>query len=97
MSDSNYFKTLTAPFRAADVAPYVTFNPGGIEIGFSYIGPGSLAFQIQRTSKNNYVLRVIYAGKFEEKTYGSQSEVIEYAVKLLNLDKSGVFRARKTL
>lgn len=94
MADSNYFTTLTAPFRAADVSKYVTFASDGR--AFSYNSPG-LAFHFAQTSKNRYAVRAIYLGKFEEYVYQNQRDAIGFAVKLLNLDRAGAFRARKTL
>lgn len=94
MAGSSYFTSLTAPFRSADVSKYVTFASDGI--GFSYNSPG-LAFHFAQTSKNRYTLRAIYLGKFEEYAYQNQRDAIGFAVKLLNLDRAGAFRARKSL
>lgn len=93
MADSNYFTTLTAPFRTADVSKYVTFAPDGM--AFSYNSPG-IAFHFCQQSKNRYVIRAIYSGKFEEYVYSSQRDAIGFAVKLQNLDRAGAFRPRKS-
>lgn len=93
MADSNYFTTLTAPFRTADVSKYVTFAPNGM--AFSYNSPG-LAFHFVQKSKNRYMLRAIYLGKFEEYSYQSQRDAVAFAIKLLNLDRAGIFKARKS-
>ncbi len=94
MADLSYFQTLTAPFRAADVGKYVTFASDGV--AFSYNSPG-IAFHFAQTSKNRYMIRAIYLGKFEEYAYQSQRDAIGFAVKLLNLDCAGAFRASKSL
>ena len=94
MADSSYFQTLTAPFRAADVGKYVNFAPDGV--AFSYNTPG-IAFHFTQTSKNRYAVRAIYLGKFEEYAYQSQRDAIGFAIKLLNLDRAGAFRASKSL
>lgn len=93
MADSNYFTTLTAPFRTADVSKYVTFAPD--VMAFSYNSPG-IAFHFCQQSKNRYVIRAIYSGKFEEYVYSSQRDAIGFAVKLQNLDRAGAFRPRKS-
>lgn len=93
MADNGYYKTITAPFRAADVSKYVTWSPGGID--FSYTSPG-IAFVLQRTSKNRYLIRAIYAGKYEEYKKDSQRTAVEFALKLLSLDQRGTFTARKS-
>lgn len=87
MTESNYYITLTSPFRTVDVAKYVTFTSEG----FSYTSP-SIAFVLTQTSKNRYVVRAIYAGKFEEYSYTSQKTAVEFAVKLLSADRAGAFR-----
>lgn len=93
MADSSYFTTLTAPFRAADVGKYVTFDSD--DKAFSYNSPG-IAFHFAQTSKNRYAVRAIYLGKFEEYVYQNQRDAIGFAVKLLNLDRAGAFRASKS-
>lgn len=93
MADSGYYKTITAPFRTADVSKYVTWSPGGID--FSYNSPG-IAFVLQRTSKNRYLIRAIYSGKYEEYKKDSQRNAVEFALKLLSLDQRGTFTARKS-
>lgn len=93
MADSNYFTTLTAPFRTADVSKYVTFAPDGM--AFSYNTPG-IAFHFTQTSKNRYTVRAIYLGKFEEYAYQSQRDAIGFAIKLLNLDRAGAFTFKKS-
>jgi hypothetical protein len=93
MAESSYFITLTSAFRAPDVKNNVTFTPGAV--GFSYNSPG-IAFHLLQTSKNRYTVRAIYAGKFEEYVYHSQREAVDFTIKLLNLDRAGAFRARKS-
>ncbi len=91
MTESNYYITLTSPFRTADVVKYVTFTSEG----FSYTSPG-IAFVLTQTSKNRYVVRAIYNGKFEEYSYTSQKTAVDFTVKLLSADRAGAFRAHKS-
>lgn len=93
MAENSYFQTLTAPFRAPDVRGNVTFVPGKVD--FTYIGAG-IAFQFHQSSKNRYVLRAMYAGKFEEYAFTSQRDGLKRAIKILDLDRAGAFRARKS-
>ena len=91
--ENGYFKTITAPLRADAVSKYVTWSPGGID--FSYNSPG-IAFVLQRTSKNRYLIRAIYGGKYEEYKKESQRTAVEFALKLVDLDQRGAFAARKS-
>lgn len=93
MATNNYYSTLTAPFRTVETSKYVTFNSDGI--GFSYITPG-IAFHLSKSSKNRYEIKAIYAGKYEAHTFSSQRDAVAFAQKLLELDKAGAFRARKS-
>lgn len=94
MADNGYYHTLTAPFRTADVAQYVTFASDGISFSYNTAG---IAFHLSKTSKNRYEINAIYAGKHEMYVYSSQREAVSFALKLLELDKAGAFRARKSL
>lgn len=93
MADNNYYTTLTAPFRTVEVGKYVTFSPDGIS--FSYNTPG-IAFHLSKSSKNRYEIKAIYAGKYEMHTFSSQRDAVAFALKLLEYDRAGLFRARKS-
>lgn len=84
MPNSNYYNTLTQPFRAADLRRNVVFS----DAGFSYNSNG-IGFVVRQTSKNHYVLNAIYCAKYEEYTFNSLRDVIDFALKLVTIDRAG--------
>lgn len=81
---SEYYSTMTAPFRSAELRNNVQFG----DAGFSYNSNG-LGFVMKQTSKNHYVLNAIYCAKLEEYTFKSLRDVVQFALQLVQLDRSG--------
>lgn len=81
--ESAYYLRITAPLRAPEIRRNVAF---GAE-GFSYTS-NSMAFVMTRVSKNHYDIKAIYNAKFEEYRYDSVGKAVEFAQKLIKLDRT---------
>lgn len=83
ITESAYYLRITAPLRAPEIRRNVAF---GAE-GFSYTS-NTMAFVMTRVSKNHYDVKAIYNAKFEEYRYESVGKAVEFALKLIKLDRT---------
>lgn len=90
--ESAYYLRITAPLRAPELRRNVAF---GAE-GFSYTS-NSMAFILTRVSKNHYDVKAIYNAKFEEYRYDSVGKAVEFALKLVALDRATLSKQGGTM